>query len=188
MPSRGGPEPDVPRRPQWLETTGLDRPITAAGPSRIHTGVPCLPGGSNCLHPATKVAGRVYGSGKDCQCGTSTPLSTAQSPTAAAARGKLCRSHTARRCDPDGGSVRLVAPRTHGTSRRISAPVTRAPTPEKIRGQPQAGSKPGPIAPMSPGASLCPSGNQGAAATCDPSSHGMARQACRKSSWITTSG
>jgi hypothetical protein len=32
-----------------------NRPITAAGPSRIHTGVPCLPDGDNCPHPATRV-------------------------------------------------------------------------------------------------------------------------------------
>ena len=36
-----------------------------------------------------------------------------------------------------------------------------------------------PIPQVSPGASLCPSGNQGATATCHESSHGMARQACR---------
>ncbi len=41
-----------------------------------------------------------------------------------------------------------------------------------------------PIAPVSPGASLCPSGNQGGGSNLSSSSHGLARQACRRKEFV----
>jgi len=53
------PEPGFPR-PEI-------RPNTAAGPSRIRTGVPCLPDESSGFLPATRVVGRMYRSREACQ-------------------------------------------------------------------------------------------------------------------------
>jgi hypothetical protein len=98
---------------------------------------------------------------------------------ARSAPGKPCRSRliVTRRCD---GRARLrCTVRLRGIDGSLDATRSRESPLEKSLGLAQAAFTGAPIAPMSPGASLCPSGNQGAAVTCDPSSHGMARQACR---------
>ena len=94
-------------------------------------------------------------------------------------RGKPCGSRMAvpRRFAGRARLRRTV--RQDGIDGSLNAMRSRKSPLEKYLGLAQAAFTGAPIAPMSPGASLCPSGNQGAAATCDPSSHGMARQACR---------
>jgi len=80
----------------------------------------------------------------------------------------------------EGGAASRRTPCAVGTHRNPDATRTRKCRRRKNLGGVQARLPKSPIAHVSPGASLCPSGNQGAAATCDPSSHGMARQACRR--------
>ena len=53
--------------PQWLETAGLARLVTAAGPSRNRTGVPCLPVENSVFERGHQSRGRLYRLRRGCQ-------------------------------------------------------------------------------------------------------------------------
>jgi hypothetical protein len=102
---------------------------------------------------------------------------------------KICRSEASL---PSSRSGRAWPRRRDGTvgAHGSSCPMRSPSCPrEKTAEHVQAGSIPPPIAPMSPGASICPSGNQGAAATCNfRVTEWLDRPVAKKRSWITTSG
>jgi len=85
---------------------------------------------------------------------------------AALSGGKPCGSYGLLARSGDGCTRPRRTRRTDGAhgslylTRRLSCPG------KKTINPPQAAAPPPPIAPMTPGASLCPSGNQGAAVTC----------------------
>jgi len=114
-------------------------------------------------------------------------LSTVRGHPAKAARSAMGRRSTGKPCGSCGLPARssdgCTGPRRRrptGGAHGSLCPTRTLPGPrKKTLNTAQAVAPPPPIAPMTPGASLCPSGNQGAAVTCDFSSHGMARQACR---------
>ena len=93
--------------------------------------------------------------------------------------GNPCRLHLTLTRNPDGFAGARGTLCAAGMRCILNATATRKCLWAKNFGTVQAERRRPPIALVSPGASLCPSGNQGAAITCDQSSHGMARQACR---------
>ena len=100
-------------------------------------------------------------------------------PRSGTTGGKPCRLGMTLTRDLDGPAALRRRPRRSGARRNLTAMRKGKWRRTKNLGAVQERRSWPPIAPVSPGASLCPSGNQGATATCHESSHGMARQACR---------
>ncbi|MFM1902505.1 MAG: hypothetical protein RLZZ440_405 [Planctomycetota bacterium] len=94
--------------------------------------------------------------------------------------GKPCRSAVGFPSHRDGRRRRGRSGERVGIHGMFCPMRTASGAREKTLEHVQAASMRPPIATVSPGASMCPSGNQGATENLQFSSHGMARQACRK--------
>ena len=191
-PSRGhlrpAGRPSCPTRsPQWLDDNDLSpggtvvrhprtgkRPITAAGPSRIHTGVPCLPVG------ATAPPGHPDRNGS-LRPGWALSISEAFRPHRRRAFVNLSRWRRLHQPDPDG--------RTGPRHPLCPTPINRTDCPTVIVSRVSKNTS-GSFKPISPvdRYPLCPPGHhcarratRGRQQPEDDSSHGLARQACRGS-------
>jgi len=163
---------------QWLGNSRPRRLVTAAGPSRIRTGVPCLPAKS-------KRSPRPPESWWQCIGGPA--------PVKQSVRREPVRSY-AGRAKTQAETMTIVRPRAaqfmhakptafftqHAALSRAGKNTWR----HSSRFRPAADS---PLCP--PGQSLCPSGNQGAAVTCKCfESRNGSTGLPQKSSWITSLG
>jgi hypothetical protein len=175
MPSRGG---RTQCGSQWLRNSRPRRLVTAAGPSRIHTGVPCLPETSS-RSPRPPESWRQCIGGLRCVKQT--------------VRREPVRS-CAGRAKTQAKNVTVVGPRAAQFARAKPAAflaqcaavsrVLKNTWRHSSRFPPSADS---PLCP--PGQSLCPSGNQGAAVTCKClESRNGSTGLPQKSSWITSLG
>ena len=127
------------------------RLVTAAGPSRIHTGVPCLPAERSCERPATRVGGEVYRSRGPCQRSLTRRAWAEKSAITSRPVGKRCRSGTALPSSVEGRRAPRRTRVRSGPHGIVSATGTAPTEAKKTTSRVQARSRAPPIAPMSPG-------------------------------------